>query len=190
MPLACTVYELVGKGLEGVVEVLRKEGILEARGSVGASGVAELPGDSKVPFEVYSFRGKLFLIVLAGRRRAARVARRIAELAGVEVQEVRVRPEKFLYLFEGSVVRLVVFDMVRVPGLRRIVLTGDAVSDTELYREFFESCEVKYVLFQTGEGLALGVSSSGTLVALSRLTSEELLTLVKENLVPLISPLL
>ncbi|MEM0225313.1 MAG: hypothetical protein QXP94_02680 [Thermofilaceae archaeon] len=191
MPLACKVYELKGTTLDRIIEALEEgsPGVAARRTGTGAVGSVELAEGLKVPFEIYNFRGKPFLIVFAGRRRAAKAARMLSRLANVEVLEVTLRPEKVLDAFAGSVIKLVVFDMVRVPGLRRVVLSGAAVSDSELYKEFAATSEIRYVLFQTSEGLVLGVSNSCTIVALSKISAEDISSTVKEYLLPLISPL-
>jgi len=187
MPSVCRVYELIGAELEGVTEALKRAGILSKRSGAAISGDLELQGGLKVPFEIFSFRGKLFLMVLAGGKRALRVARKVAEVAGADVQEVRLNVKRLLELYGESVVKVVAFDMVRVPGLRKVILTGESVSDTPLFKELFETCEIRYAMLRTGEGHVIGVSSSGAVVALSRLSDEELLSFVKETLLPLAS---
>lgn len=194
MPSVCKVYELEGaKDLPTVLEAL-KEGeapasvelrLLETSG-VRARGVVKLAEAGRsVSFEIFGFKGRLFLLVAAGKRIARRIAGTISKLARVEPLEVKVPPQRLRALYEEGVVKLVVFDMVRVPGLRKIVLTGDAVSDTEIFRDLSRTCEVRYVVFEDKSGLLLGVSESLTVVSLSKMPEEELMELVKEKFLPL-----
>lgn len=191
MPSACKVYELSRATLDSVIEVLEKASsvVTLRRTSTGASGFIQLAEGLRIPFEIYIFRGRVYLIVMAGKRKAAKVARNLSKLVNINVIEINLQPEKFLNLYAGSVIKLVVFDMVKAPGLRRVVLSGAAVSDSELYKELAELGEIRYVLFQTGEGQVLGISDTCTIVALSKLAEEDLLATVKENLLPVISPL-
>ena len=192
MPLACKIYELVGVRTEDAIRALELNESVATIARTSYSGFIftfKLPDGSPVRIEICVFRGRTFLIVLAGRRRAEKAAKLIANAVGAGVTDAEVDPLRFMNLFKGSVVKVAVFDMVRKLGLRRVVLAGDAVSDTDLYKEFAESYKIRYVLFQTGEGSVLGISDSGSLVVLSRITEEDILRTVKETLLPLIVPL-
>ena len=187
MPLACTIYEVVGaRELREVAGRLAERGLeITDESPARVRGIAELPDGARARFALYAFRGRIFLVAMAGRRLAARVARLISQAASVELVEVRVDPLRFMQLYEGAVVKVAVFDMVRALGLRHVVLIGDAVSDSDAYREHLGAGRLKYVLFQTGRGLVLGVSESGIVIALSRLGEDELLSIVEGELLPL-----
>jgi len=196
MPSACKVYELGEAGKLQLLREVLKAGVetvdvkltLTGATGLGLKGVAEFAGGRRaVAFEVFSFRGRLYLIVAAGKRLARKVAARIAEVAGLDAREVEVTSRKISVLCEGRVVKLVVFEMVRVLGLRRVMLTGDAVSDTEVYRDFSQLSEVKYVVFEDENGALMGISNRFSVVAFSKLTGEELIELVKEKLIPLVA---
>lgn len=197
MPSACKVYELgevsklpsMREALEasakGEKPVSVKFAALEGSGSSLRGAVKLADEGREVAFEIFGFRGKLFLLVSAGKRVARKVAKTIFELTGTEIREAEIPPHKFRLLLEGGVVKLVIFDMVRVPGLRRVMLTGDAVSDTEMFRELSQTCVIKYVVFEDREGVLLGVSDSFSVVAFTKLSGGELLELAKERLLPL-----
>jgi len=191
MPSACKVYELgeadklplLREALKPGAEAAGAKLTLTESGGLSLRGVAELAGRAVV-FEVFGFKGKLYLIVAAGKKLARRVAAGVAEAAGLDAREVEVPSRRISGLCEGRVVKLVVFGMVRVPGLRRVMLTGDAVSDTDIYRELSQLSEVKYAVFEDESGVLLGVSDRLSVVAYSKLTDEELIELVKERLLP------
>ncbi|RLF02242.1 MAG: hypothetical protein DRK00_10275, partial [Thermoprotei archaeon] len=149
-----------------------------------------VPSSSRTRFEFFIYRGRTLLIVMAGGRRARRVARVLSDRLGAEALEARIPPERLKRLQEeGGLVRLVVFDMPRIPGLRRITLAGDSVADTEPYREYSSVSDVRYMVFEAEEGLVVGVSTSCAVVAFSRITEEEFLEFVKERVVPLTEPI-
>ncbi|MCS7104545.1 MAG: hypothetical protein NZ954_03155 [Thermofilaceae archaeon] len=151
-------------------------------------GIVDLPPDGRqFKFEILGFRGRIFLLIASGRKRAQQLARFLSRLIEGELLEVKVPSRRLRELYQEGVVKLVVFDMVRIPGLRRVVLTGDAVSDTNMYKEFADVCETRYVLFETREGVLLGVSDSCSVVALSSLTDDELFELVKDRILPLLA---
>jgi hypothetical protein len=54
-----------------------------------------------------------------------------------------------------------------------------------MFKELFQACVIKYVVFEDREGILLGVSDSFSVVAFSRLSGEDFLELVKEKLLPL-----
>ena len=193
------VEEVGGRGYEvgyRVLELERREGgvggvledsrilVVEYRGEKLA-----VPSSSRTRFEFFTYRGRTLLIVLAGGRRARRVARLLSDHLGAEALEARIPPERLRRLQEeGGLVRLVVFDMPRIPGLRRITLAGDAVTDTEPYKEYSSVSDVRYVVFEAEEGMLVGVSTSCAVVAFSRVTVEEFLDFVKDRIVPLTEP--
>jgi len=197
MPSACKVYELgevskllsIREALEAGAKTEYPDGVklTVLEGSrTSLRGAAELVGEGRrVAFEIFGFRGKLFLLVSAGKKVARRIANVISELTGVEVREAAIPSRKLEVLLAEGVVKLVMFDMVRIPGLRRVILTGDAVSDTEMFKELFQACVIKYVVFEDREGILLGVSDSFSVIVFSRLVGKDLLELVKEKLLPL-----
>jgi len=197
MPSACKVYELgevskllsIREALEAGAKTEYPDGVklTVLEGSrTSLRGAAELVGEGRrVAFEIFGFRGKLFLLVSAGKKVARRIAKVISELTGVEVREAAIPSRKLEVLLAEGVVKLVMFDMVRIPGLRRVILTGDAVSDTEMFKELFQACVIKYVVFEDREGILLGVSDSFSVIVFSRLVGKDLLELVKEKLLPL-----
>jgi len=194
MPIACKVYELGESGKLALLREALRDGVeavdmkltLTEATSLSLRGIAELVGRRRsVVFEAFSFRGKLYLIVAAGKKLARKVAARIAEAAGVDAREAELASRKISRLCEGRVVKLVVFGMVKVPGLRRVMFAGDAVSDTDIFKDFSRLGEVKYVVFEDESGALLGVSDSFSVVMFSKSTEEELIELVKEKLLPL-----
>jgi len=141
-------------------------------------------------FEFFRYRGRTLLIVLAGKRRADRIARTLSDPLGVEILDARIPSGKLRELHErrpGSA-RMVVFETLRLPGVKRLTLYGDAVSDTEVYREYSSVGETRYVVFEAGGGLVVGVSTSCTIVAFSRIEEEDFVEFVKEVIIPLTKP--
>lgn len=207
MPLTCRVYELskqlslkeisekleharwtvriLGNETENrgyrIISVERGEGHLTALLEIQA-GDQRL--ERKLKFRFINFRGRTYLLALASKSIVDKIARSIADFLGVEVSIVVIQQSKLRKIYERKTIRLIVFDMVRVPGLRKVTLSGSSIADTDAFREYISVCEVSYVLFEW-MGLMVGISVSGTVVCLSKVDEEAFLKLIEEELIPL-----
>ncbi len=206
MPLTCSIYalskplslnEIAGKlehaywsaqtlGSENisyrVASVEREEGYLTALLEVYANGRRL---GRKLKIRVLNFKGRTYLLALASRRIAGKIARSIAGFLSIEVSTVAFQQSKLREIYEGKTVRLIVFNMVRVPGLRKVTLSGSSVADTDVFREYIDVCEVGYVLFEW-MGATIGISASGTVVCLSKINEEAFLKLIEE-VIPMVA---
>ncbi|MCC6039286.1 MAG: hypothetical protein LM565_00485 [Thermofilum sp.] len=134
-------------------------------------------------------KGACYLLVLAGRRRARRVAEAMSYALfgeGGFVSHVYLPPEKLrrLYLAEDAIVRqLVVSDLEEGST---VVLYGKDLKTSRL-RERLAGGREKYVVYEDPRGV-FGVSSWGLVVALSDIVEEELEEYVVERILPLVEP--
>jgi len=205
MPLACRIYELdpplpleeIGQRISSLrtgeysMATISQSpstirGILEEHSTIKVGGTL-VTLTEPIRFEYFKYRSRTLLIVLAGRNRAARAARAMAEALGAEAVGVFIPPERLemLYAEGDGVVRMIVFSMVRSPGIRIITLQGEDVLNSDFYRDTKRVGEAKYVVFRTREGLLMGVGTSGVVTCFSRMSDEEFLEYVEENIVPL-----
>ncbi|MEM1508906.1 MAG: hypothetical protein QXN22_04660 [Thermofilaceae archaeon] len=208
MPLTCCIYELskplslkeitgklertrwsvqiLGDEVENkvfrIISVERREGRLTIFLKIYA-GDQRLEKILKV--RIISFRGHTYLLAFASKKIVSKIAKSIADVLGVEVSTIVIQQSKLRKIYEGKTIKLVVFDMVRVPGLRKVTLSGSSVADTDAFREYISVCEVSYVLFEW-MGFIVGISVSGTVVCLSKIDEEVFFKLIEEELIPLV----
>lgn len=207
MPLTCSIYtlskllslnEIAGKlehaylsaqtlGSENisyqVASAERGEGHLTALLEVYVKGQRL---ERKLKIRVLNFRGRTYLLALASRRIAGKIARSIAGFLGAEASAVVFQQSRLREIYERKTVRLIVFDMVRIPGLRKVSLSGSSVADTDVFRGYIDVCEVSYVLFEW-MGATIGISASGTVVCLSKMDEEAFLKLIIEEVIPIVA---
>lgn len=193
MPVSCVIYKVEGfRNVEGLAKALSvRRGELRLlsveRGEGGLKVAAEAPDLGPIKFWALAFRGRVFLTLMGGKRKARRALRSLEEVVGESMQEVRIPSSKLRELCEEGIVKLVVLDLLQELGLRKVVMSGSSVTDTSLYRENVDRSEVSYVLTDIG-GKLIGVSSGGSVVSFTRLDEDDLVEFVKERVLPLLAP--
>uniref|UniRef100_A0A7C3WNB8 Uncharacterized protein n=1 Tax=Thermofilum pendens TaxID=2269 RepID=A0A7C3WNB8_THEPE len=134
-------------------------------------------------------KGACYLLVLAGRRRAHRVADAISyalfEEGGL-ISRVYIPPEKLrrLYAAEDVAVKQIVVSGLEEGGT--VVLYGKNLKASRL-RELLAGGRETYIVYEDPQGV-FGVGSWGLVVALSNIGEGELEEYVVERVLPLVEP--
>uniref|UniRef100_A0A7J3X7L2 Uncharacterized protein n=2 Tax=Thermofilum pendens TaxID=2269 RepID=A0A7J3X7L2_THEPE len=171
------------RGVSGVFE----ETVLV---SVSVEGsVWRVPLQYQCSFRFVWERGACYLLVLAGRRRARRVAETMSYALfgeGGLVSHVYIPPEKLrrLYLAEDASVKQLVVSGLE--GGSTVVLYGRDLRASKL-REQLAGGRETYVVYEDPQGV-FGVGSWGFVVALSNIGEEELEEYLIERVLPLVEP--
>jgi len=158
--------------------------------SVSIEGsVWRVPFQYRCGFRFVWSRGACYLLVLAGRRRARRVAEAMSYALfgeGGLVSHIYIPPEKLrrLYFAEDVTVKQLV--VAGLEGDSTAVLYGRDLKASKL-RERLAGGRETYVVYEDPRGV-FGVSSWGLVVALSNMGEEELEEYVIETILPLVEP--
>lgn len=169
-------------------------GVLEEDFLISASYRGELfriPVTIRTEFRFFSTKGRTFLVVMAKKARANRVANQLASLLSAEkgfVQEAWILPSTLRRYFEGRMetVKVVFFDNVRIPNVEKLSLYGSQLAETDLYREYLKLGTVWYVVFEPREGLVIGLTRNCIVTFFSKLSIEEAVEFISEEIVPLV----
>jgi len=176
------------------------EGVL--RGIVEESFIVSLryrdeyirvPATVEAPFEFYERGERLFLIVEAKKSRANRVAGLLSQIIADKknaIVEAYLPHEALKALHEENPggTRVIFFDDVKLPGVKKLSLYGEQLADTRLYQEYLKLGKIWYVVFETEDGLVVGVTRNCVVTVFSRVDPEIALDVVKEKIIPRTQP--
>ncbi len=105
------------------------------------------------------------------------------------IVEVRIPSETLVTLHESNpqATNLIWFDDVDIPGVNKLCLAGESLSDTNLYRDYLNHGKIWYVVFGIKKrGVTVGVTRSCVVTLFSKLTAEEFVQCVTEDLLTLV----
>ena len=105
------------------------------------------------------------------------------------IVEVRIPSETLVALHESNpqATNLIWFDDVDIPGVNKLCLAGESLSDTNLYRDYLNHGNIWYVVFGIKKrGITVGVTRSCVVTLFSKLTVEEFVQCVTEDLLTLV----
>jgi hypothetical protein len=162
-------------------------------------GLVETLVTEEVPFWIKRFKGRTFLIVLApSKPRGVKklltdyVANKLSEVLFIRagaIIETKIAHDTLRELHESNpkATKLIWFDDVDIPGVKKLALAGSALADTKLYHDYLEHGKIWYVLFQTRYGHVVGVTRNVVITVFSRIDREDFIKFVFEEILPLLS---
>lgn len=202
--------ELGGKGVELTTEFLDlKLGDGELAGIFSRDfvlsryykrGLVETLVTEEVPFWIRRFKGRTFLAVLApSKPRGVRkllthyVANKLSEILFIRsgaIVEARIPHETLRELHESGphATKLIWFDDIDIPGIKKLALAGSGLADTKLYRDYLEHGKIWYCVFQLPHrGMVVGITRDCVVTAFSRVERGEFIDYVLKEVLPLVS---
>ena len=159
----------------------------------------ETPTTEEAPFWITPHQERSFLIVMAPS-----VARGVKKLLSNHVAnslseaihgrtghvvESNIPSETLRRVHESNpqATNLIWFDDIDIPGVNKLCLAGEGLSDTNLYREYLEHGKIWYVVFEAKRrGVTVGITRSSVVTLFSKSTVEDFITFVTEDVIPLI----
>ena len=203
-------YERGGERLKLTTEVLDlelREG--ELGGILGRDfvlsryykrGLVETLVTEEVPFLFKRFRGRDFLIAVAPSKPrgvkymlADHAANKLSEILFIKrgaIVEARIEHETLRRLHESNpqATRLIWFNQVDFPGVKKLALAGTSLADTPLYREYLEHSKIWYVVFEfRHREVTVGITRDCVVTAFGRLGRGEFLDYIVKDVLPLVS---
>jgi hypothetical protein len=160
-------------------------------------GLVETPVTEECPFWIKRFDDMTFLVALApskprGVKRLLtnHVANKLSEICFIKtgaIVEATIAHETLRELHESNpgVTRLIWFDQVDIPGVEKLALTGSALADTQLYRDYLDHGKIWYVVFQH-RNLVVGITRNCVVTVFSQIERSEFIDLVVKEVFPLI----
>ncbi|KXB02399.1 hypothetical protein AKJ43_01795 [candidate division MSBL1 archaeon SCGC-AAA261D19] len=156
-------------------------------------GSIEVPQTRETQIIFKKHRDNVFLIILEEKPRANRIANRISEalfLKTGSIVEGKIGEETLKEMHESNprATKVIYFDDVDIPDVGKLALYGSSLADTSLYQEYLDHGKVWYVVFKVEKrGIVIGITRNCVLVLFSKLTQDEFVDYILEDVLPLVS---
>jgi len=160
---------------------------------------ADVPTTEEAPFWIKPFKGRTFLIVSApsvarGVKKLLtnHVANKIGEVLYNKVGfivESRIDNETLRELHESNpqATKLIWFDDVDIPSIKKLCLAGSGLADTQLYQDYLKHGQIWYVVFEVQKrGIVIGITRNCVVTLFSKSTYEGFVGYIIEDLLNLI----
>ncbi len=135
--------------------------------------------------------GTIYVAILEKRLRANRIALMLSEILFIRrdmVLEAYTTHEILKGLHESNPesTRVIYFDNVDIPNVRKLALYGSALADTSLYSSYLEHGKIWYVVFEHREtGYVVGITRNMIIAMFSNITTDEFIDFIVEHIIPL-----
>ncbi len=138
------------------------------------------------------YEGNIYVIILEKKFRANRIALQLSDILFIRrdmVLEAYTTHEILKGLHESNPesTRVIYFDNVDIPNIKKLALYGRSLADTNLYSRYLEHGLIWYVVFEHREtGFVVGITRNMIIAMFSNITSDEFIDFIIEHLIPLI----
>jgi hypothetical protein len=150
----------------------------------------------EAPFWFVHFNKRNFLIVMApsvarGVKKllSNHVAVKIGEILNVDIRESKISSETLKNLHESNPnsTNLIWFDNIDLPGVNKLCLSGEGLSDTRHYKEYLDHGMIWYVVFKSQKsGYTVGITRNAVVTNFSKSTIEDFIDFIREEIITLI----
>jgi len=158
----------------------------------GREGIRYDVSARTIPFLFFSTESGLMLLVLAKRRKANAVAALLSSAlltgpGGIVEAKISHDTLKALHEANPEATKVVYFDQVDLPNIRKLSLFGEALADTSLYQEYLRHGKIWYVVFEDkGWGLTVGLTRNCVVTVFTATEVENFINYVKDRIAPLV----
>jgi hypothetical protein len=162
-------------------------------------GLVETLVTEEVPFWIKRYKGRTFLIVLApSKARGVKklltdyVANKLSEILFIKtgaIVESRITHETLRKFHESNprATKLIWFDQVDIPGVKKLALAGSGLADTKIYHDYLEHGQLWYIVFEVVKrGLVVGITRNSVVTLFSKASVGEFINFVSEEVIPMI----
>ncbi len=147
--------------------------------------------ESKLFFKRY--KDIIYLIILEKKLLANYIANKVSEALFIkigEVVEAQITHEvlKALHETNPEASKVIFFDNVDIPNIKKLSLYGDALTNTSLYTMYLEHGKIWYVVFEfTKYGYIVGITRNCVLAMFSNIDEEQFIQFIYKEILPLIT---
>ncbi len=159
----------------------------------------ETPLTEEAAFWIKPFQQRTFLVVTApsvarGVKKllTSHVANQLSSILFARpwaIVEAQVTHAVLRELHEANpqATKLIWFDNVDIPGVNKLCLAGSGLADTQLYHDYLDHGTIWYVVFEAqARGIVVGVTRNCVVTLFSKSTTEDFLTYILDDVLPLI----
>lgn len=146
----------------------------------------------RIPIYFRKVGERVFLLILAKKLLANDVANELSRVIFMRpgsIVEARVDPTIFIEYYRSSMedARVVMFDDVDIPNVNVLALYGEALSDTELFKEYEKHGLLWYIVVKSRKrDIIVGLTRNCVITIFSQATEEDLKNFAFEEVIPLL----
>jgi hypothetical protein len=135
---------------------------------------------------------RIVLTILEKKARANNIANQLSKILFIttgKIVEVRIEPTRFKRFHEDNFedTKIIFFDDVDLPNIKKLSLYGSALGNTSLYVDHLKHGKIWYVVLKSKRyGSVVGVTRNGVVTIFSKARKEDFINYVKEEVIPLI----
>jgi|Deesub1362B_J571_1020462.scaffolds.fasta_scaffold00004_407 hypothetical protein len=147
--------------------------------------------EARLIFKVYD--GRIFLIIMERKDFANYIANKVSEALFIKIGEViesEISHETLKLLHESNpgASKVIFFDNVDIPNIRKLSLYGSALSDTSLYSMYLEHGKIWYVVFEFKKyGYIVGITRNCVLAMFTNIDHDSFANFIVSEILPLLS---
>lgn len=159
----------------------------------------ETPITETAPFWIKPFKKRTFIIVVApsgsgsGKKLLTHhVANKLSDVIFVRpwaIVEVRLLHDTLKELHESNpqATKLIWFDDVDIPSIKKLCLAGESLADTKLYHDYLEHGKIWYVVFEIQKrNMVVGITRNCVVTLFSKSTIEDFINYILDDFLELI----
>ncbi|MBA7524562.1 hypothetical protein ES705_16703 [subsurface metagenome] len=157
-----------------------------------------IPTTSEAPFffveqeQAQEQKHRIVLTIMEKKARANNIANQLSKILFItsgKIVEVRIEPARFVRFHEDNFedTKVIFFDDVNLPNIKKLSLYGSALGDTSLYLDHLKHGKIWYIVLKSKRlGTVVGVTRNGVVTIFSRATKDEFVNYVREEIIGLI----
>ncbi len=153
-----------------------------------------VPRTTEAPFFFVeeSDRDRIILTIMEKKARANNIANQLSKIIFMttsRIVEVRIDPSRFVQFHEANFedTKVIFFDDVDIPNIKKLSLYGSALGDTSLYSEHLKHGKIWYLVLKSRRyGLVVGLTRNGVVTIFSKATRDDFINYVQEEVIGLI----
>jgi len=154
-----------------------------------------VPSTSEAPFffvEQDAQKGRIVLTIMDKKARANNIANQLSKILFIttgKIVEVRIEPSRFVRFHEDNFedTKVIFFDDVDIPNVKKLSLYGSALGDTSLYVDHLKHGKIWYVVLKSKRyGIVVGITRNGVVTIFSKATKDDFINYVRDEIIGLI----
>ena len=174
-------------------EILKAELVYDEPYEVDVGGEIKLLPRRRYAMVAFTeYEGTIYVAILEKRLRANKIALDLSEILFIRrdmVLEAYTTHEILKGLHESNPesTRVIYFDNVDIPNVKKLALYGMALADTSLYSNYLEHGRIWYVVFQHREtGYIVGITRNMIIAMFSNISTDEFIDFIIKHVIPLV----
>ncbi len=153
-----------------------------------------VPATAEAPFFFIeqSDRHRVILTIMEKKAMANSIANQLSKIifmSTTRIVEVRIDPSRFVQFHEANFedTKVIFFDDVDIPNIKKLSLYGSALGDTSLYSEHLKHGKIWYIVLKSRRyGLVVGLTRNGVVTIFSKATRDDFINYVQDEVIGLL----